>query len=113
MSPVANLLADLPDASAGEVFTDLLARPGCRIERIVSRGQATPPDRPYRQAHDEWVLLLAGTARIAMDGAETALAPGEHLLIPAGTLHRVTFTDPDRPTVWLAIHLGEADAAPA
>lgn len=106
--PVANLLADLPDASAGEIFTDLLARPGCRIERIVSRGQTTPVGEPYEQAHDEWVLLLAGAARVAMRGTETVLAPGDHLFIPAGTVHRVTFTDPDRPTVWLAIHLGEA-----
>jgi len=42
-----NLLADLPDAAAGEVFTELLVRPGCRIERIVSQGQVTPPDMPY------------------------------------------------------------------
>ncbi|WP_280138766.1 hypothetical protein [Methylobacterium sp. Leaf117] len=33
--------------------------------------------------------------------------PGDPLFIPAGTTHRVTFTDPDRPTIWLAIHLGE------
>lgn len=109
VTPVANVFADLPDASAGEVFTDLLARPGCRIERIVSRGQITPVERPYRQAHDEWVLLLAGAARLEMGGVETALAPGDHRMIPAGTTHRVTFTDPDRPTIWLAIHFGEAD----
>ncbi|KQP29890.1 cupin [Methylobacterium sp. Leaf104] len=104
-----NLLAELPDASGSEVFTELLSRPGCRIERIVSQGQVTPPDQPYRQAHDEWVLLLAGAARVALAGAETALAPGDTLFIPAGTEHRVTFTDPARPTVWLAVHLGEID----
>ncbi|MGU3359043.1 cupin domain-containing protein [Methylobacterium sp. M6A4_1b] len=107
LAPDANLLADLPDASASEVFTELLARPGCRIERIVSQGQVTPPDQPYRQAYDEWVLLLAGAARVAMAGTETALAPGSTLFIAAGTEHRVTFTDPTRPTVWLAVHLGE------
>lgn len=103
----ANLLADLPDARSGEVFTEFLARPGCRIERIVSQGQVTPQDQPYRQDHDEWVLLLAGAARVAMGDAETVLVPGDPLFIPAGTTHRVTFTDPDRPTIWLAIHLGE------
>ncbi|KQO66252.1 cupin domain-containing protein [Methylobacterium sp. Leaf89] len=109
LAHAGNLLANLPDAAAGEVFTELLARPGCRIERIVSQGQVTPPDEPYRQAHDEWVLLLAGAARVALAGAEVALGPGDTLFIPAGCVHRVTFTDPDRPTVWLAVHLGETD----
>lgn len=106
-TPAANLLADLPSAEAAEVFTPVLGRPGCRIERIVSRGQVTPPDRPFVQAHDEWVLLLAGQARVAVEGLETALEPGSHMLIPAGAHHRVTFTDPDRDTVWLAVHFEE------
>lgn len=106
-----NVFANLPDASAGEVFTDLVVRPGCRVERIVSRGQVTPADRPYVQAHDEWVVVLAGAARILVADVETALGPGDSLLIPAAAEHRVTFTDPDRPTVWLAIHLGEESRA--
>ncbi|KQU30136.1 cupin [Methylobacterium sp. Leaf94] len=109
LAHAGNLLANLPDAAASEVFTELLARPGCRIERIVSQGQVTPPDEPYRQAHDEWVLLLAGAARVALADSEVALGPGDTLFIPAGCVHRVTFTDPDRPTVWLAVHLGETD----
>ncbi|GAB7529688.1 cupin domain-containing protein [Pseudomonas sp. 3A(2025)] len=108
MSAAANLFTPLPDARQAEVFTDLLARPGCRIERIVSFGQTTPADRPYRQPHEEWVVVLSGAACILMDGIETALAPGDHLLIAADKEHRVTFTDPTQPTVWLAIHLGEA-----
>ena len=68
---LTNLLRDLPDAATAEVFTALLERPGCRIERIVSRGQTTPEQAPYRQAHEEWVLLLKGAARIALKGART------------------------------------------
>lgn len=103
-----NLLAGLPDAYAGEVFTDLLQRPGIRIERIVSRGQATPEDAPMVQGWDEWVLLLEGAAGIRIeDSAELRLAPGDHLLIPAGQKHWVTWTARDRPSVWLAVHLGE------
>lgn len=101
------LLADLPDARAGEVFTDLLRRPGCRIERIVSQGQVTAPDQPYRQAHEEWVMLLAGRATVRIGDVETPLAPGDYLHIPAHAAHWVSFTDPARATVWLAIHLGE------
>ena len=46
-----------PDAGDGERFDELLRRPGCRIERIVSHGQASPPGFWYEQAWDEWVLL--------------------------------------------------------
>ncbi len=113
MSTPVNLFAPLPDARTAEVFTDLLVTPGCRIERIVSYGQTTPLDRPYRQPHAEWVMVVSGAARVMMDGAETVLAPGDHLLIPADTEHLVTFTDPDQPTVWLAVHVGEADINPA
>ncbi|MDR6180989.1 cupin 2 domain-containing protein [Pseudomonas sp. SORGH_AS 211] len=108
-----NLLRDLPDASAAEVFISLLERPGCRIERIVSQGQTTPVEAPWRQAHEEWVLLLKGAARIALEGREVVLEPGSTLFIPADTEHWVTYTDPAVATVWLAIHLGAVDAAPA
>lgn len=112
-SPPTNLLAPLPSAATEEVFTPLLAQGGCRLERIVSLGQVTPADQPYCQAWDEWVLLLAGGARLEVEGIETTLAPGDHLLIPAGTRHRVTFTDPSRPTVWLALHLDGSPQAPS
>ncbi|MCW3836415.1 cupin domain-containing protein [Sphingomonas canadensis] len=101
-----SLLSPLPDARMGEAFTEVLTRPGVRVERIVSLGQATPPDAPMVQGWDEWVLLLAGSAGLRIgEGAEIALAPGDHLLIPAGTPHWVTHTAPDAPTVWLALHL--------
>jgi cupin 2 domain-containing protein len=78
-----------------------------RIERIVSGGQTTPKDAPFAQDAEEWVLLLAGSAAIRLEGcAEVALKPGDHLLIPGGTRHWVTRTDADVPTVWLAMHLG-------
>lgn len=104
---IANLFAPLPSAAGGEVFTELLARPGIRIERIVSEGQATPADAPFVQDEDEWVVVLAGRAAIRLDGHDEAvLEPGDHLLIPGGTRHWVTRTDPDVPTVWLAVHFG-------
>ncbi|MDR6677856.1 cupin domain-containing protein [Pseudomonas oryzihabitans] len=103
-----NLLNDLPDAALAEVFTPLLSRPGCRIERIVSQGQSTPAYEPYRQAHDEWVVLLKGAARVALEGREVTLQPGDTLFIPAHTEHWVTFTDPVVASVWLAIHFEAA-----
>lgn len=104
---IENLLAKLPEAKRGEVFTQVAGAGKVRVERIVSDGQATPADEPFEQAHDEWVTLLAGSAAIRFeDSEEAALQPGDHLLIPGGRKHWVTRTDPDRPTVWLAVHFG-------
>ena len=104
---IDNLLANLPDAAAGEVFTALISRRGVRLERIVSQGQSTPEDKPMVQAADEWVVLLEGEAGLRIEGAaEAVLKPGDHVLIAAGQRHWVTFTASDRPTVWLALHLG-------
>jgi len=55
------------------------------------------------------VLLLAGAARLWLDGSgEQALTPGDALLIPAHARHRVTWTQAEPPTVWLAVHLDGA-----
>lgn len=103
---VANLLAKLPAAKRAEAFTELLTRPGIRVERIVSRGQATPEDEPIVQAQDEWVLLLEGAAGLRIeDSAEVVLGPGDHVWIARGQKHWVTWTAKDRPSVWLAVHL--------
>ena len=102
--PVINLLDDLPARTNDEEFTELLARQGVRIERIVSTGQFTPADRPHRQSHDEWVLLLAGLADLRIEGEdERNLRPGDHVLIPAHRAHWVTYTA-NEPTIWLAVH---------
>lgn len=105
MAALGNIFADLPDATAAEVFTRLAIGPGAEVERIVSRGQVTPADAPYRQDHDEWVLLLTGGAHLAIEGRDgVVLGPGDHVLIPGGASHRVTWTAPDVETVWVAVH---------
>ena len=100
-----NLFHDVPARAHEEIVTELLVRKGVRIERIVSTGQSTPADKPYDQDHDEWVLLLTGLAGLWIKGeGERDLRPGDHILIPARRLHRVTWTMKDVPTVWLTIH---------
>jgi len=83
----------------------LLTRPGLRIERIVSRGQASPPGFWYDQAEAEWVVVLAGAARLRFqDETEArALGPGDWLDIAPHRRHRVEWTDPTVATVWLAV----------
>jgi cupin 2 domain-containing protein len=100
-----NLLRDLPDARAGEVAETLLAAPGLRIERIVSHGQTSPPDFWYDQPQAEWILLVRGAARLrfADEEDEQVLGPGDWLHITAHRRHRVEWTDPSQPTVWLAV----------
>ena len=100
-----NLLRDLPDPATAEVFETLLQAPSVRIERIVSHGQASPDGFWYDQDEAEWVLLLAGAARLrfADEPATRTLGPGDHVPIDAHRRHRVDWTDPTQPTIWLAV----------
>jgi cupin 2 domain-containing protein len=102
-----NIFTNLPaQHSADEEFTNLLVRPGTRIERIVSTGQATLPGEWCDQDWEEWVILLKGSAGLLIDGEnERTLSPGDHVFIPARRRHRVTWTHSDQPTIWLAVHL--------
>lgn len=101
-----NLLDPLPDARAAEVVEALLSRGGVRIERITSHGQASPPGFWYDEPQGEWVLLLKGAAllRFEDEAAPCRLGPGDFLDIAAHRRHRVEWTAPDEPTVWLAVH---------
>jgi cupin 2 domain-containing protein len=102
-----SIFADLPRSTvADEQFSELLGRPGLRIERIVSTGQCSPTDFWYDQPEGEWVLLIEGAARLRFaDEAEARqLNPGDFVDIAPHRRHRVDWTDPDQPTIWLAIH---------
>lgn len=100
-----NLLADLPAAAGDEIVERLAAGSGVRIERIVSHGQASPPGFWYDQDEAEFVALLAGAARLRLadEAAARELRPGDWLDIAAHRRHRVEWTDPDIPTVWLTV----------
>ena len=105
-----NLLRDLPDAGTAEITEALVARPALRIERIVSLGQASPPGFWYDQDEAEWVLLLVGAARLrfADEPEPRLLGPGDWVEIATHRRHRVEWTDPAQPTVWLAVFYSEA-----
>lgn len=107
-NPSKNLFADFPANLPEELFETLVSSPDVRIERIVSHGHASPEDFWYDQDTDEWVLLLSGAARLQFENSDTPveMAPGQYVLIPAHTRHRVAWTDPTQPTIWLAVHYG-------
>lgn len=99
-----NLAAHIPASLSEELVTTLCASAGQRVERIVSRGHTTAEGHWYDQAEHEFVLVVQGAARVLLEGqGEVALGPGDWLDIPARTRHRVTWTEPDRDTVWLAV----------
>lgn len=107
-----NLFAQLPGATLAEEQVDpLLVSNGLRLERIVSRGQASPPGFWYDQAEAEWVVLLRGAAGLRFEDEDEVrtLKPGDWLLIDARRRHRVEWTDAAGPTVWLALHFPAVD----
>jgi cupin 2 domain-containing protein len=101
-----NLFADLPQDRMDEQTTQLMATRDVKIERIVSHGQASPPDFWYDQDWAEWVILLTGSAGLLFEGETRprTLRPGDYLHIPAHVRHRVAWTDAAHATVWLAVH---------
>lgn len=106
----ANLFADLPADLPAELTQTLAAGPGVRVERIVSHGHASPPGFWYDQDETEWVLVVRGAARLRFEDGAVELRPGDHVTIPARRRHRVEWTTPDEPTVWLAVFFPAAQA---
>ncbi|MCA9498274.1 MAG: cupin domain-containing protein [Nitrospirales bacterium] len=99
-----NLFANIPEHFDHEFTSEVLRNRSVRIERIVSRGQASPPDFWYDQAEHECVVVLAGKARLKIDRQpEIMVGPGDILYLAAHTKHRVEWTDPQQDTIWLAV----------
>jgi cupin 2 domain-containing protein len=101
-----NLLHVTTTPAALEQFDELLRGGRFRLERIVSHGHGTPPGQWYDQEEDEWVLVVAGRAKLLIEGEPTPrdLIAGDYLLLRRHVRHRVEGTDPNQPTIWLALH---------
>ena len=94
----------LPNHIDHEQVEELLSQPNVKIERILSKGQTSPETGWYDQDKNEWVVVLQGAGDITFDdGDKVRLQPGDHLNIPAHRRHKVSWTDPDSVTVWLAV----------
>jgi cupin 2 domain-containing protein len=106
---MSNLFADLPATLPEELAEVLAENKHVRIERIVSTGHASPEGFWYDQEETEWVVVLQGEAKLLFEGDDEPITmrPGDHVLIPAHRKHRVEWTTPDEPTVWLAVFFGD------
>jgi cupin 2 domain-containing protein len=100
-----NLFADLPSDLPEELTEVLASGRDVRIERIVSTGQASPAGFWYDQDMAEWVVVLKGAAKLLFEGEPEPLhmTAGDYVHIPSHRRHRVQWTTPDEPTVWLAV----------
>jgi cupin 2 domain-containing protein len=104
----SNLFTDLYRHLPQEEISTLLEADDVRIERIVSHCHASPESFWYDQEQHEWVVVLKGAAKLRFEGEAQPLEmkPGDFAIIPAHKKHRVEWTTPDEPTVWLAVYYG-------
>jgi len=113
MTQPRNILTDIPADLPEELVNVLAENKHVRIERIVSTGHASPDDFWCDQDQNEWVVVLKGRAKLLFEGEDEPIdmGPGDHINIPAHKKHRVEWTTPDEPTVWLAIHYVEISSS--
>ena len=99
-----NLFADLSRNLPEELVDVLVESKQVRIERIVSTGHASPEGFWYDQDEHELVVVLKGEARLLFENGESVqMTPGDYVNIRAHCRHRVEWTSPDEPAVWLAV----------
>jgi cupin 2 domain-containing protein len=98
---VTNLFTPTPD-TRDELFATLVEASGFRLEHVVSNGVASPPGFWYDQEASEWVALVHGRATLEFEDGRLALEPGDSLLIPAHSKHRVADSSTD--AIWLTLH---------
>jgi cupin 2 domain-containing protein len=74
------------------------------VNAHASQGHASPGGFWYDQGQHEWVVVLKGAARLRFEAEIVEMKPGDFMNIPAHERHRVEWTTPDEPTIWLAVH---------
>ena len=100
-----NIFSSIPQRLDQELVEILLENKDVCIERIISKGHTSPDSGWYDQPKNEWVMVLKGEAVISFqDEPEIRLAAGSYIDIAAHKKHRVSWTDPNNETIWLAVH---------
>jgi len=99
-----NIFDAIPETLQQELIEQIAGSVDVRIERIVSHGHSSPEGFWYDQQQDEFVLLLEGEAELEFEDGMVPLKKGDYLTIKAHRKHRVNWTTPDQPTLWLAVY---------
>ena len=101
-----NFFSNIPNTIPDEIFDKIIHTKSLTIERIVSKGHASPKDFWYDQEGNEWVMVLKGHAqlRFAENTEVLEMKTGDYVNIPAHYKHRVEWTDANEKTIWLAVH---------
>lgn len=101
-----SLLKNIPKELPEEMFDTLCSTDNVMIERIISRGHASPDGFWYDQEKNEFVLVVQGSAGLKFENEKdiVVLKPGDFLKIDAHVKHRVEWTDSTCETIWLAVY---------
>jgi cupin 2 domain-containing protein len=105
MMKIGNLFSAIPASLPDELVEELITAKGMKVERIVSKGHASPEGFWYDQPQHEWVLVVQGAARLQIEGVDERieLSAGLYINLPAHVKHRVEWTKEDEETIWLAV----------
>ena len=93
----ANKLLTLPKGVKVKIFAHDPVMKRIDMKVKFPKGYVEPV-----HTHKSWHSILVTKGRMCVAGKD--LRPGDYVEIPAHARHRVTWTDPDQATVWLAIH---------
>jgi cupin 2 domain-containing protein len=108
---ITNVFDDLPQNFPNEIVETIVHAADVRIERIISHGHASAADFWYDQPQHEWVIVLKGAARLQFEDGLVEMKVGDFINIAAFTKHRVDWTTPDEPTVWLGVRYGDRNGS--
>ncbi len=102
---MGSLFEAIPGELPQEIFDTICLTDTIKIERIVSRGHASPEGFWYDQDKNEFVLIMQGSAGLRFENMENmvVLKTGDYFNISAHTKHRVEWTDATCDTIWLAV----------
>jgi cupin 2 domain-containing protein len=102
---IKNIFNDIPSNIKEEITEKIISSGNIRIERIISKGDASPGDFWYDQEDNEWVIVIKGNAKLEFFGENELidLSEGDYFNIPSHKKHRVEWTDPENETIWLAV----------
>ena len=102
----SNIFSDILEGLDEEQLVVLAETRHLNLARIVSTGQATPKGEWHDQSRAEWVVVLKGQAGLRFEDEERdrILSVGDYVEIAPHRRHRVTWTDAEVPTIWLALY---------